>query len=115
MTGLQVAQLRLIFILPRHLARNNQPTHLAYIEWFTPFQVPDADLNLFLTLCATCNHGAHAQVIPLHSIACSCHLVPKFGTAIDPEWNSLNVLEKCQHFFLNRWITLRLFYALRKP
>ncbi|EPQ52435.1 hypothetical protein GLOTRDRAFT_12960, partial [Gloeophyllum trabeum ATCC 11539] len=66
---------------------------LAYIEWFTPFRSQDHDLHLFSVSRSTRNGRPNAQIIPLDDIFRSCHLIPKFGTSVSPEWSSENVLE----------------------
>ncbi|EPQ49998.1 hypothetical protein GLOTRDRAFT_26531, partial [Gloeophyllum trabeum ATCC 11539] len=109
--GLQVAQVRVIFALPPYLRSHAQHSqYLAYIEWFTPFRSQDHDLHLYSVSRSTRNGRPNAQIIPLDDIFRSCHLIPKFGTSVSPEWSSENVLEKCKTFYLNSWIDFVMFY-----
>ncbi|EPQ51467.1 hypothetical protein GLOTRDRAFT_16421, partial [Gloeophyllum trabeum ATCC 11539] len=66
---------------------------LAYIEWFTPFRSYDENLKLYSVSRSTRNQHRHAEVIPLEHIFRGCHLIPRFGTSVDKEWTTDNVLE----------------------
>ncbi|KAJ7595561.1 hypothetical protein C8J56DRAFT_1001694 [Mycena floridula] len=90
----RIGQVRVVFSIPKaalaSLFPNPQymaPTHLAYIEWFTPFTAQPS--------------AHHLIVIPLANIQRSAHLLPKFGPIAPAEWSSSNVLDKCPNFFVN--------------
>ena len=98
--GLRVAQLRVIFSLPEHLRHPHLPNKLAYVDWFTPFRTPHLDSGLFPVSRTSRNNGPISEIIPLNSIASSCHLVPRFSTKYLPaKWDSDSVLEECKSFF----------------
>jgi hypothetical protein len=112
-TGLQVAQVRLIFALPANLQIATKPKYLAYLEWFTPFHAPNPDSKLYSVTRSTLHQGPRAEVVPLTQIASSCHLIPRYGTFAPTHWTAENVLETCKTFFLGRSIDLRTFYLLQ--
>ncbi len=56
-----------------------------------------------------------SQVIPVDDIVGSCHLLPRFGSAVNRDWDSDTVLEECKSFNLNHYITLGEFYAQAVP
>ncbi|KAK0435049.1 Zn-finger domain-containing protein [Armillaria borealis] len=110
-TSLEVAQIRAIFTLPEHLQAPHLAPVLAYIEWFTPFNQPHPDTKMY-SVSRSLQYQEHVpQVIPIGDIIGSCHLLPKFGTAVDRTWSSAAVLEQCRNFSLNRFITLGEFYT----
>ncbi|KAG1879758.1 hypothetical protein F4604DRAFT_1879992 [Suillus subluteus] len=69
------------------------PTHLAYIEWFTPFPpAPDR------------NHEQVASIVSVANIVSSTHLILRFGAIAPWEWTSNTVLEDCETFWLNLYL-----------
>ncbi|KAH9161635.1 hypothetical protein EDB89DRAFT_2116804 [Lactarius sanguifluus] len=80
---------------------NDAPTHLAYIEWFSPLS-PTPDINHLMYKVSRLTHRGRrrAAVIPVGSIIGSVHLIPRFGEAT-PDWNSFSVLEQCSTFYVN--------------
>jgi hypothetical protein len=52
--------------------------------------------------------GGHrrATIIPVDTILCSVHLIPRFGSVKSPEWSSFTVLEQCSTFFVNPFTDL---------
>ena len=101
----RIAQVRVIFQLP-DLAdprfQSLRSKHLAYIEWFSPFQtLPEPHHGLFkLTRNPRPEHRSSA-VIEVSSIRQSVQLFPCFSGPWRVAWTSDNVLEKCDTFFVN--------------
>ena len=78
------------------------PTHLAYIEWFSPIpSTLDPRHKMYKVSRSTKNGRQCASVIPAESILGSVHLIPQFGQDFPREWNSFSVLERCQSFYIN--------------
>ncbi|KAH9005590.1 hypothetical protein EDB86DRAFT_3061765 [Lactarius hatsudake] len=85
--GQQIAQVRIVFQLPErsicHLFPSLTtvlPTHLAYVEWFSPIPAtPDANSLLYRVSRLTRNGRREASIIPVDSIFSSVHLFPRFG------------------------------------
>ena len=85
------------------------PSHLAYIEWFTPFErAPGNNHLMHLVKCSLSPIGGGvpqqkclASIIPVDSIHRSVHLIPKFGPVAPRSWTSANILEECTTFFVN--------------
>jgi hypothetical protein len=105
-SGNRIVQVRVVFQVPSKVLRdvflNDPPTHLAYVEWFSPlFPTPDANHLMYKVSRLTPGGHRRATVIPVDSIMCSVHLLPQFGPAIPPDWNSFSVLEKCNTFYVN--------------
>ncbi|KAG8975866.1 hypothetical protein FRB93_013818 [Tulasnella sp. JGI-2019a] len=105
--GYRIGQVRTIFSLPAslHCLRPQASitgTHLAYLELFTPFTPrPEPHSKLFQVSRSVTNTGRRTIVVPLDLIFRSCHLIPKWGKAVDHQWSSTNVLERCKAFYLN--------------
>ncbi|KAF8881107.1 hypothetical protein BD779DRAFT_1675598 [Infundibulicybe gibba] len=110
LASLRVAQVRLIFILPEHLQAPRLPTHLAYIEWFTPFRERQRDSKLHMVKRSTQNRGPAAEIIPIEHIISSCHLSPKFGTTHRATWTPDEALEQCISSSLDKYISIGTFY-----
>ncbi|THH13990.1 hypothetical protein EW146_g6293 [Bondarzewia mesenterica] len=107
--GYRVAQVRVIFSLPIKAARSifppnlEVPTHLAYIEWFSPFP-PTAEENHLLYKVSRSYHSnghRYAAVIALDQIQRSVHLFPRCGPTIPRHLLSSTVLDKCDSFFVS--------------
>jgi len=79
------------------------PSHLAYVEWFTPFALlqPGRDHHLYKISQHQIQGKQQASVIPVSLIRQSIHLVPSFGAVAPSEWKSSTVLEQATHFFVN--------------
>jgi hypothetical protein len=115
MPGMRVGQVRVIFSLPesqsRYLFPSGQlpPCHLAYIEWFSRFQLhPDPHLKMYKvsrSITADSDGERLASIVPVSLIQRSVHLFPKWGRNLNAEgdasWTSDNVLEQCDVFYLN--------------
>jgi hypothetical protein len=106
--GVRVAQVRVIFTLPRQFG--TYPRALAYIEWFTPFREPDPSSGLRQISRSTRQLHRNAAVIHLDEILRPCHLIPKMGQSVDPRWTSANVYELASDFYLNTFIDLDTFH-----
>jgi hypothetical protein len=83
------------------------PTHLAYIEWFTPLAAtPDPKHQMFRVSRSIERGRLCTEIIPVDLIVCSVHLFPRFGPQIPEEWNSFTVLDQCQTFYANPFTDL---------
>ncbi|KAG1874431.1 hypothetical protein F4604DRAFT_1880886 [Suillus subluteus] len=108
MNGYRVAQVRVVFTLTSKAmdllfpaGPVKPPAHLAYVEWFTPFQQPESHHGLYKISCLM-RHGEHlASIIDVSDIRRSVHLFPNFGAVVPREWTSSTVLELCSSFFVN--------------
>ncbi|KAH9021359.1 hypothetical protein EDB85DRAFT_1871915 [Lactarius pseudohatsudake] len=105
-----IAQVRVVFQLPSkvlpHLfpsADIAPPTHLAYVEWFSPIPATlDSNSHLYRVSRLTRNGRCVASVIPVDTIYASVHLLPRFGQLEDnPGCNTFSVLELCPSFYIN--------------
>ena len=79
------------------------PTHLAYVEWFSPIpSIPDANHQMYKVsrLVDNATERRRASVIPVDSIIFSIHLFPWFGQYTS-EWNTYLVIELCHTFYIN--------------
>ncbi|KAK0451956.1 Zn-finger domain-containing protein [Desarmillaria tabescens] len=102
---------RAIFKLPEHLRASCLPVVLTYVKWFTSFNWLHPDTKMY-SVSHSLQYWEHVpQVIPVDNIVGSCHLLPKFGMAVNREWSSATILEQCKSFSLNRFIMLGEFYA----
>ncbi|KAG2160175.1 uncharacterized protein EDB93DRAFT_1113727 [Suillus bovinus] len=73
------------------------PSHLAYIEWFTPFRsTPDQCHGLY-KLSRSFRGG---EKLTMRSV----HLIPNFGAVVPREWTSDTVLDDCNTFWLNSYL-----------
>ncbi|KAG1893091.1 uncharacterized protein F5891DRAFT_1208123 [Suillus fuscotomentosus] len=104
--GYRVAQVRVVFTLTSQATNLlfpagplKPPAHLAYVEWFTPFQQPESHHGLY-KICRLMRHGERlASIIDVSDIRRSVHLFPNFGAVVPREWTSSTVLELCPSFF----------------
>jgi len=107
---LRIAQVRVVFQLPSQVipqiflsADVTLPTHLAYVEWFSPIPTSFNHNSLLYRVSKLSRNGRRlASVIPVDSIHCSVHLLPCFGQGTpDSDWNTFSVLELCHNFYIN--------------
>ncbi|KAI9441077.1 hypothetical protein BJY52DRAFT_1080657, partial [Lactarius psammicola] len=105
--GHRIAQLRVIFQLPKKVVDDlfpgtSAPTHLAYVEWFSPLSATQ-DVNHLMYKVTRSIHCGHrrAAVIPVESIIGSIHLLPRFGPITPQDWDSFSVLDQCNTFYVN--------------
>ncbi|KAI0703890.1 hypothetical protein C8T65DRAFT_810535 [Cerioporus squamosus] len=104
-----VAQVRLVFKIPErgmrdlfpHLPSSQRPNHLAYVEWFTPFDDAGVNHGLYKVKRSLRGRARLASIIPVEQLERSCHLFPEYGAVAPREWTSDNVLDKCPAFFVN--------------
>ncbi|KAH8997704.1 hypothetical protein EDB86DRAFT_2803420 [Lactarius hatsudake] len=108
--GLRIAQVRVVFQLPSKVlpqlfpsAEVAPPTHLAYVEWFSPIPTtPDSNSCLYRVSKLARNGRRLASVIPVNDIYSSVHLLPRFGQLeVTPGCNTFSVLELCHSFYIN--------------
>ena len=106
--GLRVAQVRVVFQLPSKIIRQvipssevTLPTHLAYVEWFSPIPTtPESNSLLYKVSRLTQDSRNLASIIPINTILCSVHLFPRFRQDT-LTWNTFSVLELCPSFYIN--------------
>ncbi|THU87442.1 hypothetical protein K435DRAFT_681657 [Dendrothele bispora CBS 962.96] len=118
--GLRVGRVRVIFSLPsksldRLFPSNiSPPSHLAYIEWFTPFTCyPDSSSGLHHIKRHTMSDGTPSvSVVPVDMIKQSVHLYPKWGGAVPSERTCENILDSCSDFYLNPFRDIRTYCNL---
>ncbi|KAG1767064.1 Zn-finger domain-containing protein [Suillus placidus] len=107
--GVRVAQVRIIFTLPRQFQVWTSSRALAYLEWFMPLQEPDPSSGLRQVSHSTRQLHRNAAVIYIDEIVRPCHLIPKMGPSVDPGWTSANAYEMANDFYLNTFIDLETF------
>ncbi|KAJ6524347.1 hypothetical protein B0H19DRAFT_1215001 [Mycena capillaripes] len=87
--GLRVAHIKVLFQLPA-IYGLNMAHPLAYVEWYTPFGVPDPVTGLFTIRRSTRNNHVYAEIIGVDRI---------YGRKKDTTWTTENVVERCTSFF----------------
>ncbi|KAG1824011.1 hypothetical protein EV424DRAFT_1510778 [Suillus variegatus] len=107
--GVRVAQVHIIFTLPRQFLVGTNSRALAYVEWFTPLREPDPSSGLRQVSRSTRQLHRNAAVIHLDEMVRPCHLIPKMGPSVDPGWTSANVYETAHDFYFNTFIDLETF------
>ncbi|KAG2151188.1 uncharacterized protein EDB93DRAFT_1224913 [Suillus bovinus] len=116
----RVGQVRVIFTLPPKSIpllfppTIRLPTHLAYVEWFTPFSpAPDRNSGLYKVSRSLRGGDTMASIVSIADIERSVHLIPRFGVMAQREWTSDTVLEDCDSFWLNSYIDRYTFSMFR--
>ena len=72
------------------------PSHLAYVEWFTPFpDTPEPHHHQYKLSYSLVAGGKLASVVDVSSIVSSIHLLHRFGQICERRWTSSNVLDLC--------------------
>jgi hypothetical protein len=100
-------QLRVVFQLPNKVLNDlfptgaSAPTHLAYVEWFSPLSARDPNHLMYRVNRLMQSGQRRAAVILVDSIIGSVHLLPRFGSIIPPDWNSFSVMDCCSSFYVN--------------
>jgi hypothetical protein len=117
--GYQIAQVRVVFMLPSHLVKQILPLHiqplkyLVYVEWFSMFKPQPERHHLMYKVSHVIKNGDRlASIILVGNIRHSVYLLPKFGPVAPPEWKSHNVLDKCPVFFANPWMDCHMYATL---
>ncbi|KAG1886895.1 uncharacterized protein F5891DRAFT_1200490 [Suillus fuscotomentosus] len=118
--GLRVGQIQVIFSLPPKSIplffppMVRVPTHLAYVEWFTPFSpAPDRNSGLFKLSRSLCGGDRVTSIVSVADIERSVHLIPRFGVTAPRDWTSDTVLEDCDTFWFNPYIDRHTFSKFR--
>ena len=103
-----VVHIKVIFSIPKcfhaHLFNPgiDVPNHLAYVEWYSPWDRQDLNHKMFKITSLKDSEGTRiCSIIPLTDVQWSVHLIPCFGPVAPASWMSGNVLDKCNTFFLN--------------
>lgn len=119
MTGYRIAQVKVIFKLPKAVQallrtrRRKCPEYLAYVEWFTNFERRrQTGHNFFEVRRQVQGQDRLAAVIPLANIRRSVALMPKFGRKKPADWTSGNVLDKCPSFYVNNYSDRHAYYTV---
>jgi hypothetical protein len=100
--GLRPAQIRIIFRLPPQFGTFSHP--LAYIEWFTPLNRPDAVSGMFTTHRSTRQRRRNAAVVSIEQLVRGCHLMAKCGKTIEHTLTANNVLDTASTLYVNPYI-----------
>ena len=112
-----MAHICAIFRLPVEIDATALGIHdpLAYIEWFTPFNVVDAPTSMYVVSHSTHQHRCHAAIVPIMDIVQTCHLIPCWGKEADQTWTSSNVLDSCTKFYVNPYLRHQDFVLFQDP
>ncbi|KAI1782117.1 hypothetical protein LXA43DRAFT_906712, partial [Ganoderma leucocontextum] len=115
--GLRVARIRAIFTLPAEIDANVLGVHdpLAYVEWFTPFNVVDPSTGMYVVSHSTRQHRRNVAIIPITDIVRTCHLIPYWGKEANRTWTSGNILDSCTKFYVNPYLRHHDFVLFRNP
>ena len=108
MSGHRIAQVRVVFQIPSNVipkvfpTSTTIPSHLAYVEWFSPLSATLDSNSSMYKISRLIHHGRqHAAIIPVERIRCSVHLLPRFGPAAPHDWKSFSVLDQSNTFYVN--------------
>ena len=108
MSGHRIAQVRVVFQIPSNVipkvfpTSTTIPSHLAYVEWFSPLSATLDSNSSMYKISRLIHHGRRrAAIIPVERIRCSVHLLPRFGPAAPHDWKSFSVLDQSNTFYVN--------------
>ena len=96
----------MIFSLPKAAIGRDIPSvlsslRLAHIEWYSKLgRNPDKNHGMYKIRKLEQIEGV---VVPLSNIRQGCMLFPDFTKGVQQGWNSKNILDKCNTFFINNW------------
>ncbi|KAJ3859939.1 hypothetical protein EV359DRAFT_75430 [Lentinula novae-zelandiae] len=100
---LHAALVLLIFQLPSLICTWSEP--LAFLHLFKPFnRLPVPNFNMLQTSYAHRQHAKHGTILPLSQIVQTCHLTPHFGRKMNCAWDSANVLDSAEKFYLHSYL-----------
>ena len=74
---------------------------LAYVEWFTPFGRPDANMGLYSITRSTCHTHRYSTIVSVDSVLRGCLLMARNPREVPSTWTADNILEQgsIQYFF----------------
>lgn len=106
LAGYCVAQVRVVFRIPDRVLDElfpvtHPPRHLAYVEWFKPFTLPNSNHRMYKLKRVLQNGVRSAGIIPVASICRTVHLFPQFGPHFPDGWTTNTLLELATSFYLN--------------
>ena len=89
------------------------PKYLVYIDWFTDFAaLPHPFTGLYIVRHSLLENQRRASVISLDHIHRSVHLIPKFGPRAPQQWDTDNVLEQCDTFYVNSFSDRHVYHTI---
>ncbi|TFK64692.1 hypothetical protein BDN72DRAFT_774279 [Pluteus cervinus] len=107
------------FGIPDNLSSSNtsieedrSPIHLAYVDMFTKFGTVNDVHSLYQIKRLVKDSEQVSRIVPISYLHRSVHLFPKFGPRADPSWTSSNVLDRCEHFFVNEFSDRNMYVLL---
>ncbi|KAH7918086.1 hypothetical protein BV22DRAFT_1108450 [Leucogyrophana mollusca] len=121
LNGHTVVQLRVIFhplSLRREHRHSWEDDALAYVERFDVVPQPDgsqvdhATQMHVLKRALRSNGLPMGDIIPLKQLRSHVHVIPRFGRVADSRLKSTNVMKYSSTFYLNRYFSKELYYAL---
>ncbi|KAJ7053461.1 hypothetical protein C8F01DRAFT_1375062 [Mycena amicta] len=115
LSGVEAAHVKLIFRLPSNISAYKHP--LVYVHWFTPFRNSLTDFQSasgFSRIAHSTTVGQRRSgVVSLANILQTCHLIPKFPSTADADWNCNSILNQASVFYFNPYLRHRDFYIFR--
>ena len=115
----RVVQVQTVFELPKSAlssiflsSRPAPPTHLAYVEWFSPLSAPNGSHGMHRVSRSYRDGRRFASIIPLAEVCRSVQLFPVFGPIMPQDWQSPTVLDECQSFYINPFLDRHLYRNL---
>ncbi|KAH8804139.1 hypothetical protein DL96DRAFT_1474768 [Flagelloscypha sp. PMI_526] len=125
LNGYQVAQVRCVFQLPKAVLTKwfsnsslpRPPEYLAYVEWFSEFPSHPGSGHFMYPVSRSFEGVAPdrervVSIVDVQDIRCSVHLFPQFGPTVPRAWKSSTVLDECEHFYLNDFLSRYHYFTL---
>jgi hypothetical protein len=78
-----------------------QPNYMAYVEWYTPFTMPERHHRQYKVRLLWVEGGVSTSIVDVSDVVSSIRLLPKFGPVCNRDWTSSNVLDHCDTFYVN--------------